>query len=122
MVHYKLYYFDIRGRAEPIRLILQYAGQKYDEERFTFANWADNKSRFPYGHVPVLEVDGKQLAETVAIARYLARQYGLAGPVGLAWEQGKVDEFADFHKDVGNELEKYTLVAVGIVPGDKVRG
>jgi len=77
MVHYKLYYFDVRGLGETIRLILQYAGQKYEEERFTFDNWAANKSRFPYGKVPVLEVDGKFIAETAAIARFLARQYGM---------------------------------------------
>ncbi|ENN80460.1 hypothetical protein YQE_03117, partial [Dendroctonus ponderosae] len=33
----------------------------------------------PYGKVPVLEVDGKPVAQTNAIARYLAKQFKLQG-------------------------------------------
>lgn len=51
----------------------------------------------PFGQVPVLEVDGKQLAQSYAIARYLARQHGLAGQDD--WEQAQVDMYADCVKD-----------------------
>ena len=52
----------------------------------------------PFGQVPVLEVDGKLLAQSGAICRYLARQVGLAGQ--SEWEQAQVDMYADAVKDL----------------------
>lgn len=54
----------------------------------------------PFGQVPVLEVDGsKLLAQSHTIARYLARQHGLAGKD--EWENALTDSFVaciqDFH-------------------------
>jgi glutathione S-transferase len=40
-----------------------------------------------------LEVDGKPLAQSNAIARYLARQHGLAGQ--NEWEQSQADMYVD---------------------------
>lgn len=33
----------------------------------------------PFGQVPVLEIDGKKIGQSVAICRYVAKQVGLAG-------------------------------------------
>ena len=33
-------------------------------------------SETPYGHLPVLEVDGRPIAQSGTIGRYLARQFG----------------------------------------------
>jgi len=37
--HYKLFYFDSRGWAEAIRLILHYAGEEFEDVRYTIADW-----------------------------------------------------------------------------------
>uniref|UniRef100_A0A915EPB0 glutathione transferase n=1 Tax=Ditylenchus dipsaci TaxID=166011 RepID=A0A915EPB0_9BILA len=117
MVHYKLSYFDVRGLGETARLILTHANQPFDDERFTFETWPANKSKMLYGKVPVLEVDGKPLAESFAIFRYLAKQYGLLGKDD--WEQAKVDEFSNVHKDIATEIGAYIRVYAGYGQGDK---
>lgn len=47
----------------------------------------------PFRQVPVLKVDGKMLAQSNTIARYLARQHGLAG--NTEWEKSQADMFID---------------------------
>lgn len=44
----------------------------------------------PWGKIPILEVDGKVVAQAQAVTRYLARQAGLCGEG--AWEDLKIDE------------------------------
>lgn len=36
-------------------------------------------SEAPFGQLPVLKIEGKPLAQSSAIERYLAREFGLAG-------------------------------------------
>merc|ERR1711913_104830 len=42
------------------------------------------KPTTPLGQLPLLEVEGESLAQSVAIARYLARKHGLAGKTEIA--------------------------------------
>ncbi|KAI1709034.1 putative glutathione S-transferase 5 [Ditylenchus destructor] len=98
MVKYEVHYFDDRGLAEPIRLLFAYTNTPFEDVRFTREQWADRKSTYKFGKVPVLKVDGQELAQSAAILRYLAEKFGLAGKD--EWERAKVHEVADFHKDV----------------------
>lgn len=54
----------------------------------------------PFGKVPVLEIDGVQTHQSVAICRYLAKQFGLNGSNDLeALEiDAIVDTFGDFRQ------------------------
>ncbi|CAF1386189.1 unnamed protein product [Rotaria sordida] len=98
MSTYKLYYFNARGQAEVSRLIFATAGQKYDDIRYQYNEWPLCASEMPLGEVPVLEYNGTKLPESRAIARFLAKQFRLAGRDNF--EQAKVDAVVDTIKDL----------------------
>lgn len=50
------------------------------------------------GQMPVLEVDGKRVHQSMAITRYLAKQVGLNGKD--AWEDLEIDTAVDTINDL----------------------
>jgi glutathione S-transferase len=75
----KLTYFDVYGKAEAIRLLLNHAGVEYEDIRVTgpeFMAIKDDKTKVPYGQLPVLQKDGKVYSQSVAILRFLGNTYG----------------------------------------------
>ena len=53
----------------------------------------------PMGQLPVLEFDGQVLCQSLTIARFLAKEFGLAGKTNLEQAQ------ADMVIDTGNDLD-----------------
>jgi len=94
----KLVYFNGRGRAETIRLCFAAAGMKYDDCRLDKADWPALKPKTPWTSLPVLEVDGKQIGQSMAIARFVAREGGLYGKNAV--EQALVDSVVDVVTDL----------------------
>jgi len=74
----KLYYFNLQARAEIIRLILHYGGVTFEDIRYELAKWPELKDdkKWKYGQLPILEIDGKTLAQSQTIARYLCQRLG----------------------------------------------
>ena len=97
MSTYKLSYFNARGRAETSRLIFAAAGEKYEDIRIERADWPKHKLTMPLGQIPVLEYNGTVLPQSLSIARFLAKQFHLAGKDNL--EQAKVDAVVDTISD-----------------------
>jgi len=116
MPHYKLTYFELRGLGEVARLIFAQAEVPYEDNRMKMDS-TDWKAEAPFGQLPILEVDGVKIAQSCAIARYLARQYGLAGQNPI--EEAQVDSLADALKDYFNEARDFFMVAFGMKQGDK---
>lgn len=98
MPHYKLTYFNVRAKAEVARLLFSIAGVEYEDERIEFSSWPDLKPSTPFGQLPVLEVNGVQLCQSLTIARFLANQFGLAGKSD--WEKAWADMIVDCIEDV----------------------
>ncbi|XGW09005.1 hypothetical protein V3C99_011371 [Haemonchus contortus] len=116
MVNYKLTYFDGRGVAETARQIFALADQKFEDNRLTREAFAEVKPTLPFGQVPVLEVDGKQLAQSLAINRYLAKTFGFAGKDDF--EAALIDSLGDQYSDYRAEMKTYYYAAHGFMPGD----
>ena len=83
----KLTYFGMRGRAEITRLILSHANVKFTDSRLTNEEFAQVKPLLPYGSMPVLEYKGEVICESMAIAKFLAEECGLAGKNNLEGAQ-----------------------------------
>nr|CAD7429488.1 unnamed protein product [Timema monikensis] len=75
---YKMIYFNGLGLGEAIRFLLSYGKQEFEDYRFEEEQWPTIKPTMPFGRTPVLEIDGKITHQSVAICRYLAKQFGLA--------------------------------------------
>lgn len=102
----KFYYFNLQARGELTRMILAAAGQAYEDIRYEFAGWPEYKPKMILGQCPVLELaDGTQLPQSLTIARYVAREGGLAGADNL--EAAKIDAVVDTQRDTNEEFFKF---------------
>lgn len=59
-------------------------------------------SVYPWGTLPILEVDGKVLGQSQAILRYLGKQFKLAGENDF--EEAKCDEMVEAMNDMRKGL------------------
>ncbi|CRL03511.1 CLUMA_CG016454, isoform A [Clunio marinus] len=78
---YKLIYFNSKALGEPIRFLLAYGDIEYEDFRIDFLKqWPTwNKESFPFHQIPILEVDGLQMNQSLSICRFLAKRVGLVG-------------------------------------------
>ncbi|XP_069781801.1 hematopoietic prostaglandin D synthase-like isoform X2 [Narcine bancroftii] len=100
MPNYKLTYFKLRGRAETARYIFAYSGITYEDDTIERSVWAHLKPTLLFKQLPILKVDDIELNQSTAIARYLAKETGLAGKNNI--EQAQVDAIVDTLNDFMN--------------------
>lgn len=100
----KLYYFDIAGKGECIRLACAYGGIHLEDVRIPMDNretfeQLKKEGKLPFGQLPAVELpDGTILAQTSSIMRYIGKLSGLypVCPVAAA----KVDAALDAENDL----------------------
>nr|AAQ76780.1 glutathione-requiring prostaglandin D synthase [Herdmania curvata] len=110
MATYKLYYFNARGRGEASRILFALQGVEYEDIRLEGESWQAKKPEMPFGQMPVLEITGAdkktvKLAQSRAISRYLAREFGYAGKNSL--DMALVDSLVDHMDDLMKNLPFY---------------
>lgn len=103
MTKIKVTYFDMNGgRGEPIRLVLHCMGQDFEDDRFSFNEFAEVRKGTPFGQVPVVELEGEQITQCNALGRYFAKQAGLYPED--AYQALLCDEVMDAIEDVTHKL------------------
>jgi glutathione S-transferase len=71
-------YFDIKGsRGQVARLALALAGESFEDVRIGFQDFVAQKGSFPFGALPILEVDGQVISQSNAINRYIGKMTSL---------------------------------------------
>jgi len=83
----KLVYFAAEGRGELTRILLNIGNIDFEDFRFGFEDWPKHKPNTPFGSVPVLFWDGEELAQTMAIVKFVARKVGMAGKSDVEFAQ-----------------------------------
>jgi glutathione S-transferase len=77
MPSYKLTYFPLPGRAENVRVMFAVGGIPLEDNRIGGPAWPELKPKTTFGQLPILEVNGKMLAQSSAIDRFAAKINGL---------------------------------------------
>ena len=74
----KLTYFNLYARAEAIRMLLSHSKTDYEDKRISFEEFGPMKASgaLPNGQVPVFEMDGQMLNQSVPILRLLGAMKG----------------------------------------------
>ncbi|KAF7668796.1 hypothetical protein LDENG_00287180 [Lucifuga dentata] len=104
----KLVYWDVRGLAQPIRMLLEYTGTKYEEKFYSCGEapnydkscWFSEKRKLGmnFPNLPYLEDGDRKIVQSNAIMRYIARKNNMCGETEE--EQIRVDilenQAADF--------------------------
>jgi glutathione S-transferase len=92
----KLTYSDFHGgRGEPARLALSMGGIWFEDNRVPPSDWQWRKPDTPFGFLPVLEVDGRTLAQSNAVNRYVGKLTDLYP--SDAWQAALCDEVMEYH-------------------------
>jgi len=102
--HLRLTYFDVPGRAEPIRWSLIEAEIEFEDERLSKEEFIALKDsgKLPFGQVPILYVDNVIFSQSSALLRYVGK---LSGQYPTDFEDAlRVDEILSAVIDIFAEV------------------
>ncbi len=99
----KLSYFDFHGgRGEVARLAMHIGGVPFEDDRIKGPDWPARKASTPWGGLPVLLVDGVEVAQSNTINRYVGKLANLYPSDPL--EAALCDEAMDAVEDISGKI------------------
>ncbi|XP_072281056.1 glutathione S-transferase P 1-like [Pyxicephalus adspersus] len=104
-----LTYFPLRGRGEPIRLLLADNGAQWTEDVVQLADWfsgkCDVKNKAVFGQLPQFTDGQLVLYQSNTILRYLGRKFNVAGSNDV--EYTYIDMMNDGVEDLRQKFSKF---------------
>lgn len=98
-----LTYFDFDGsRGEAARLAMHLGGVAFEDKRIPGKDWPTLRDTMPFQALPILEVDGKVIAQSNTINRYVGKLAGLYPKDD--WQATRVDEVMDAVEDITTRI------------------
>lgn len=85
-----------------VRLTMLLGKQEFEDDRVSFEKWPSLKPKMPLGALPVAEIDGKQVPQTMALVRYFGKQSGLYPED--AWKSLMVDQVVETVTDMQSAI------------------
>jgi glutathione S-transferase len=75
----ELFYFDIPGRAEAIRMLCKHAGLDLKDTRLTREQFLEMRKSgvLPFNQLPCLLTQGQYIAQSGAILRFIGKISGM---------------------------------------------
>ncbi|XP_073540413.1 glutathione S-transferase P 1-like isoform X2 [Phyllobates terribilis] len=102
----------MRGRAEPIRLLLGDQGASWKEEEVKLADWlagkCEIKKQSAFGQLPQFKDGNFVLYQSNTILRYLGRKFGISG--GSNQETALIDMVNDGVDDLRSKYIRLVLL------------
>ncbi|TMW67937.1 hypothetical protein Poli38472_007609 [Pythium oligandrum] len=106
---HRLRYFNMRNRGELLRLVYAYGRLPLEEDMVAIGpEFMALKPKLLFGVLPEMDIEGKRYAQSVALARYAAKQVGLY-PSNDDMKALEVDMIVDAVRDVMNLVAKGTF-------------
>jgi len=77
----KLHYFPLNGKANAIRAVLTWKKVEFEDIKYEFSSWPAVKitGNFEFEQIPMLEINGQKLIQTIAILQYLSKLFNISG-------------------------------------------
>ena len=129
MSEIKLYYFDVYGRAEAIKMLLHHAKVEYTNVIVNKEGAEKMKAEghLEFGQVPVVEHNGKFFSQSNSILRFFGAKHGYypADPVESWRVDSTIDSVGDltnafmkakFETDPEKQKEMFTIVFTKTIP------
>ncbi|XP_073453095.1 glutathione S-transferase P 1-like [Aquarana catesbeiana] len=112
MPGFTLTYFPVRGRAEPIRLLLADQGAIWTEKEVQIDDWFSGKCELKktaaFGQLPRFQRDDFVLYQSNSILRYLGHEFGIAG--SNKEESARIDMVNDGVEDLRQKFSRFVFI------------